>query len=330
MRPSAVASGFSRTNAHASAARATAAATARLTYTGAIARRYSADAKMSPVTSSPRSSRDGRPRQPAIAAVVRAVPASACSTEGSAPRVRHAARRSRRGRRARAARDRHARRRRRPRRSATPDARTSRTPSPVAALAAGTRTAARISSSASAVVMMPVKKCVGRDRALAARPQRDDASRRARRARSADRTPDRRARRCRRSCRGFARRDRRRSPPPRPAPAPTALDLGRARPARRASSARRCGACHRSARCRAARRMRPMSITAGGAASRSFSSGIRLWPPASSFAPGCCRQQPLRVGDGARAVVVEVRRVHAHAPFRRAWRATRAPASAAS
>ena len=37
--------------------------------------------------------------------------------------------------------------------------------------------------------------------------------------------------------------------------------------------------------------MRPMSISAGGAASRSFSSGIRLWPPASSFAPGCCCEQ---------------------------------------
>jgi hypothetical protein len=34
--------------------------------------------------------------------------------------------------------------------------------------------------------------------------------------------------------------------------------------------------------------IRPMSMTAGGVASRSLSNGIRLWPPASSFASGCC------------------------------------------
>ncbi|RLT53331.1 MAG: hypothetical protein DWI67_04025 [Chloroflexi bacterium] len=34
--------------------------------------------------------------------------------------------------------------------------------------------------------------------------------------------------------------------------------------------------------------MRPMSISADTSVWRSFSSGMMLWPPASSLAPGCC------------------------------------------
>src|SRR6185369_6343265 len=65
--------------AHARPARAAAAAIARLTYTGATALRYEADAKMSPLTSPPRSA----PTCPAAAAIVAAsspLPTSAFST----------------------------------------------------------------------------------------------------------------------------------------------------------------------------------------------------------------------------------------------------------
>ena len=55
------------------------------------------------------------------------------------------------------------------------DARTSRTPSPVPRAAAGTTTADRISSSASAVVMMPVKKPSAAIDALALRADRDES-----------------------------------------------------------------------------------------------------------------------------------------------------------
>ena len=47
--------------------------------------------------------------------------------------------------------------------------------------------------------------------------------------------------------------------------------------------------------------MRPMSMSAGGAASRSFSSGIRLCPPASTLAPGCLRSsRPISATESAR------------------------------
>ena len=54
----------------------------------------------------------------------------------------------------------------------------------------------------------------------------------------------------------------------------------------------------------------PMSTTADGVASRSFINGIRLWPPASSFAPGLRGQQALRIGERFRAMVVKVRGIH--------------------
>ena len=46
---------------------------------------------------------------------------------------------------------------------------------------------------------------------------------------------------------------------------------------------------------------RPMSISADGTASRSFSRGIRLCPPARSLAPGCARSsRPISATESAR------------------------------
>ena len=51
---------------------------------------------------------------------------------------------------------------------------------------------------------------------------------------------------------------------------------------------------------------RPMSITAGGAASRSFSSGIEAVAAGQQLRARMRGEQRMRVGDGARAVIVEV------------------------
>ena len=127
--------------------------------------------------------------------------------------------------------------------------------------------------------------------ARAARPscRRRSAPRRARARRPAARRSDRRAPGCRRACRGCGSRDARCAPPPRRPAAGASrisarfLDLVcvQSAPMRTTPSARfdtRRGPS------------RPvMSTSSSGEDRRMLSAGIRLWPPASTFAPGRSR-----------------------------------------
>ena len=184
-------------------------------------------------------------------------------------------------------RSRHAQRRTRPvldarstrprqgRRSEMPDARTSRTLTACPRGSAGTCTAVRISSSASVGRHDAGEELAGRDDALAFRTGRDharverDEHRRQIGCRirmrdvAADRAavPDRRIAHARRR---FGKRLRRRDAV-RPRP-----------PAPRASSAHRFARRRPAATIPRSSATRPMSMTADGAASRSFSSGTRL------------------------------------------------------
>ena len=68
-----------------------------------------------------------------------------------------------------------------------------------------------------------------------------------------------------------------------------------------------------------------MSTSSSGAAKRSLSSGMRLWPPASTFASSpCSAQQVDRLVERARRLVAEPRRVH-RALLYSSWAARSAP-----
>ena len=68
--------------------------------------------------------------------------------------------------------------------------------------------------------------------------------------------------------------------------------------------------------------MPPISISSAGDASRSFSVGISVWPPATSFvAVGIVLQQIDRLGERCGADVVEGCGDHRLAPVRACWTA---------